>query len=41
MNRRLRVLVLVAAIIAALTLVVFVAMWLMHWSMMNGGMMGR
>jgi hypothetical protein len=39
MNRGLRLVVLVLAIIGALAVIVVLAMWLMHLSMMRGDMM--
>ena len=40
MSRGLRLLVLVLAIIGAIAVVLVLAMWLMHLSMMRGDMMG-
>ena len=40
MNRGLRLLVLVLADIGAIAVAAALAMWLMHLSMMRGGMMG-
>jgi hypothetical protein len=39
MNRGLRIVVLVLAVIGAITVVTLLAMWLMHLSMMRGDMM--
>jgi hypothetical protein len=41
MGRGFRLLVLVLAIIGAIAVVVMLAMWLMHFSMMRGGMMDQ
>jgi hypothetical protein len=41
MNRGLRVVLLVLAIIGAIAVVVVLAMWLMHFSMMRSGMMDQ
>jgi hypothetical protein len=39
MNRAIRVLTLLIAIIGAIGIAVMLGMWLMHWSMMGGDLM--